>query len=341
MELRTPDPDPLNVDHAITEMETALMADADGYTDRVRALEATVAEADRIRDLPTVKVLARQQELAEVAALDAHTTRDHLRRLHSAGVRERATLEAKAERAAARRRLTDNPHVRALRLARLRRARVTLLWLVLSGAMAVTAVNVQKFVAGTAPAWSPAWIVGWLVDPALSTLVVSLLLTRGDLAGRDTLAGRAKRLVTGVEVGALLACLLMNVSPEISAHGRWESVTWHAIIPLTAVAAVLMIPHSQRRYADAITALVATVAYPPPTPAAYRDNGTADDRVGGPRVGHSVEELADRARALIAAGQLPPGPSATRLRTVLGCGTDTAREVRDLLAGPVSPLDPQ
>jgi hypothetical protein len=81
------------------------VAPTDGYTDRVRELEAATAEADRIRALPTGRVLARRQALAEAEALAALEAEEHARLLAAAGGRERAELAALAASAAAKRTL--------------------------------------------------------------------------------------------------------------------------------------------------------------------------------------------------------------------------------------------
>lgn len=235
-------------------------APVDGNTERVQEHKARVAEADRIRALPTERVLARRQQLAEAEQLARLDTTDHARRLYVAGERQRAELAAKAGAAAGKRRLEADTDVRALKLGTLRRSRTSILWAVLGAAMAYTAVNVQRFAAGSSLPWSAQWVVAWLVDPLLSGLVVALLLTRGDLAvfGKPSHESWWDRIVVHlVEIGALLAALLMNVAPEIQARSPWEAIALHVVIPLAAVAAALALPVVQRRYSAGIAALYA------------------------------------------------------------------------------------
>jgi len=328
------DPTPDDVTRGLTQIDAYLTGhapvppDPHGHTPLVAQREAHVAEADRLRDLPTDAVLAREAALAQERALAALDTQALVAGLRDEGERERAALSARAESAAARRELDTNPHVRALALARQRTARVAMLWTVLGLALAYTAVNVQRFAADDAGTSDPRWWVAWFVDPVLSALVVALLLAKGDLAGIRVSESRwARRSVWGVEIGALLAQLLMNVAPTVP--GAWQVVALHVVIPLAAVAAALALPVVQRRYAVALAAL-ATVPTGPtaaPTGSRYRANGP-DPTAGS---GSATAALVVRARDLIAAGVLPPDPSATALRTTLRVGTDTARAVRDAL----------
>lgn len=306
----------------------------DGYTDAVRALEARAAEACRIRALPTEKVLDRDQALAEERALAALERGAHEARLRDSGERERAELQAKADSAAAKRALDANTNVRALYLAGRRRSRAAMMWVVLVLAMGYTCVNVQKFAAGTAAAWSPTWVVAWFVDPLLSGLVVALLLTRGDLVAFTKYAGESRWdrwVVPLVEIGALVAVLLMNVSPEIQEHAAWESVALHIVVPLAAVAAALALPVVQRRYADAIRSLYSSADTTLPTAGPTRAEYGANTLAEQSSMASPTASLLARAQHLIDIGQLDPQPSATRLREALRIGTDAAREVRDEL----------
>lgn len=333
------------------EQQFVLTPDPDGYTPEVARREAFVAEADRLRDLPTNKVLKREAELEEQHVLAALDTKALESKLRDQGERERAKLTAKAASAAARRAIDTDTHVRALLMTRRRTARLAMLWAVLGLALAYTAVNVQRFAAGGTTAADPRWWVAWAVDPVLSALVVALLLTKGDLAGvtlSESPGGR--RAVKGVEIGALLAQLLMNVAPTIP--GAWQVVALHVVIPLAAVAAAVVLPVVQRRYVVAIAELAAVdmtvtaapgvpptggIIIPPtglstgPTGPEYRENIITP--VGGTpaSVPRTTEELVARARELVASGALPPDPSATTLRNALRVGTNAARLVRDAL----------
>jgi hypothetical protein len=308
-------------------------APTDGYTERVRELEAAAAEADRIRELPTGRVLDRRQSLAEADELAGLDAEDHARRLAAAGTRERADLAAQADSAAAKRALEANTNVRALALSRRRRRWSGIAWSVLVLAMAFTCVNVQRFAAAGTPPWSSTWLVAWGVDPLLSLLVVGLLLASGDLAvlGLSLREGRGHRAILAVEAGALGAALLMNVAPELTAGVAWQSVCLHVVVPLAGMGAALVLPIIQQRYSGAIAALYAPAsgvasdrpdtAINLPEPAA-RATGEAELSAVDRKV------LADVRRALDA-GELvhPPTGHAVYKRVMRGRG-DKARAYR-------------
>lgn len=331
----TPDePGPDEVTRGLTEIDTYLAGraptppDPHGYTARVAAREAQVAEADRLADLPTDAVLVREAQLTEQRRLAVLETKALVARLREEGERERAELTARAESATARRDLDTNPHIRALTLTRRRTARVGMLWTVLCLALAYTAVNVQKFAAAGVTAADPRWWVAWAVDPVLSALVVALLLTKGDLAGVRLSETRwSRRSVFGVEVGALLAQLLMNVAPTLG--DAWQVIALHVVIPLAAVAAALALPVVEARYATALAALDTVPTGPTGAPTGHQYRANTPPPTGGQRP--TTAALVARARELITSGGLPPDPSATALRTALRVGTDTARAVRDAL----------
>jgi hypothetical protein len=305
---------------------------ADGHTARVRELEAAAAEAARIRELPTERVLARQQALAEDEWLEQLDTIEHARKLTAAGERERTNLEAEAASAAAKRRLETNVHVRALLLSRRRRRWSTIAWTVLGLALSFTAVNVQAFAAAGAGVRDPQWWVAWGVDPLLSALVVGLLLAKGDLSVlgvklRDDQGRLAKFAVGAVEIGALLAALIMNVSPELQRESpSWQLIVLHIVVPLAGMAAALVLPIIQERYSRAIDALYEgqdTAPYSGVTGPKYRHNA--------PQAARVTDHQMARVRELIALAKLPHDASANAIREALRCGMDTAREIRNML----------
>lgn len=311
----------------------------DGYTDKVRHLEALAAEAERIRALPTVLVLERRQQYAEDAALAELDAADHARKLSARGRRERAELVARAASAAARRQLDADVDIRALALSRRRRRWSSIAWTVLILAMSYTCVNVQRFAAGDAAAWSPGWLVAWGVDPLLSLLVVGLLLARGDLVvlGVAFGEGRGRRTVRAVEVGALLACLLMNVAPTLDGRSAWQVVVLHVVVPLGGMAAALVLPIMQEHYSTAITQLYRT----PPDTSGHRPDSDRTRPDGSPDTVSGLGKLTDddlalleEARAAIAAGTLPADASGRAIHRVVmrGQGDKTkAYRIRDAL----------
>jgi hypothetical protein len=291
----------------VVDEQPAVLPPVDGYTDRVRELEAAAAEADRIRALPTARVLTRKLALAEADELAALDAEDHARGLAAAGARERAELTARADSAAAKRRLESDTDVRALALSRRRRRWSGIAWTVLVLAMAFTCVNVQRFAAAGAPAWSPTWLVAWGVDPLLSLLVVGLLLARGDLAvlGLSLHTGHTHR------VHPVQAVLLMNVAPTLTPGVPWQTVVLHIVVPLAGMGAALVLPLVQQRYADAIAGLYAPVSGHPDGPINLGDQG---EPAPAAEPGEAELSAADRkvladVRAALDAGELTHPPT--------------------------------
>jgi hypothetical protein len=181
---------------------------------------------------------------------------------------------------------------------------------------------------------SAAWWGAWAVEPFISAVLLVIVGARAFLAIRGRVLRH--RHLTAVEYGALSVTLTLNVWPYLP----WVSVPWarldpmqllaHSVGPLVAVGAVSVLPVIWSAFADLDHGLLVGPAATTTSPE-YRGNvptgATAQQRVTGDR----VALLVVRARQMIAAGQLSADPSASRLREVLGCGTDTAREVRDAL----------
>jgi hypothetical protein len=87
-------------------------------------------------------------------------------------------LVTDAQSAARLRAYRSDPNVAALGIERTRDVLDRWGWTFLSCGLAFTIVNVQSFVAGTAPAWSLTWITAWLVEPMVMGLM--LVLLRGE-----------------------------------------------------------------------------------------------------------------------------------------------------------------
>jgi hypothetical protein len=199
--------------------------------------------------------------------------------------------------------------------------------------MAFTCVNVQRFAAAGAPAWSPTWLVAWGVDPLLSALVIGLLLARGDLAvlGLPIGEGRGRRAVHTVEIGALAAVLVMNVAPTLTATTPWQTVCLHIIVPLAGMAAALVLPIVQQRYAAAIGSLYTA----PSGPASGRPDAPINlpepdvSTPGGAELSAADRKVLADVRAAVDAGELthPPTGHAVYKRVMRGRG-DKARAYR-------------
>jgi len=165
-------------------------------------------------------------------------------------------LAAQAAEARQLRALHVQPDIRAVLLMRQRRNWTLFASLALFGALASTAVNVQRFASGDAPMWTVPWLAGWLVDPAFSVLLVGILVARGNLSAVRHKVTDAMVLL--VEYGLLAAVLVMNVTPELEAvRVDAGQVMLHALLPLLGFGAASVITRIQDRFAAAIDDLYA------------------------------------------------------------------------------------
>ncbi len=317
----SPEPTPEDISRGLAELERHLTEQApaipaarpaatgpQGETERVRQLRAEVAEAHllaelQIDDAPlsldTPKVRKRRKEAHEAA------------RLHELG---------------------QDPAMRAWQAARMRRILVAVALTALTLALAWSTAGVQTFAADHAPAWSPAWVFAWCVEPFMSLALLVVVGARAYLGTR----GQPIESVTLVRIerGFLALTVGMNAWPYLPGVADAFSVSrlvLHLLGPVVAVAIVTALPiilaafarldhggdrHPSKSAIKSLTGLT------------YGVNTHDPVRETGP----DVTVLVERARALIASGDLPSVPSAYRLQRALGCGMDHARAVRDALA---------
>ncbi|GAT67820.1 conjugal transfer protein TraI [Planomonospora sphaerica] len=280
---------------------------AEGETRRVRQLRAEVAEAHLLADLQD-----------DDAPLMVDTPKVRKRRK---AAQEAARLHA----------LVQDPAMRAWQAARMRRLLVGVAMVVLALALAWSTAGVQHFAAEGAPAWSPGWLFAWLVEPFMSLALLVVVGARAYMGTR----GQPIESRTLVRIEWLFLALTfgMNAWP----HLPWSlpdgetftvgAVVLHIIGPLVAVAIVTALP--------IILAAFSRLDHAPLTESltdpSYRANA-AHRTVSQEPSGVDIDALAAHVRHLIAAGHLPPDPSANRIRQALRCGMDTARAVRDALA---------
>lgn len=283
---------------------------APSATKRVRELRAEVDEAHTLLELQ-----------ADAAPLLVDTDRVRRSRKRAA---EAARLHA----------LAQDPAARAWQAARVRLTLTLVALVALVGALGWSTTGVHHTLTRSMVERGAAWWGAWAVEPVISAVLLVVVGARAFLATR----GRAlrHRHLTAVEYGALTVTLTLNVWPYLP----WVSVPWarfdamqllaHAIGPLVAVGAVAVLPVIWSAFADLGHGLpVGPTATS--TGSAYRDNAPGTTAAQHGATDDRVALLVARARRLIAAGRLPADPSATRLREALGCGTDTAREIRDTL----------
>lgn len=271
-----------------------------GETRRVRQLRAEVAEAH---------LLARLQDDDTPLLLDSPRVRR----------RRRAAYEA-----ARLHELAQDPMMRAWQAARMRRLLVAASMVSLFLALAWSTAGVQAFAADGAAAWSPSWVFAWLVEPFLS---LGLLVVVGARAYMGTRGQPVQsKTLTRIEWLFLALTLGMNAWPHlpwVADQFSFSRLVLHLLGPVVAVAIVTALPIILAAFAS----LDHSGPTGGPTGPKYRENTTA----GGVAGSHSVDALTAQTRRLIDTGALPAEPSATAIRRVLGCGTDTARLVRDAL----------
>lgn len=281
-------------------------------TKRIRDLRAEVDEAKALLELQ-----------ADTAPLLVDTDRVRRSRKRAA---EAAHLHA----------LAQDPAARAWQAARVRLVLTVVALVALVGALTWSTTGVHHTLTRSMIEQSAAWWGAWAVEPVISAVLLVVVGARAFLATRSRVLSHAH--LTAVEYGALSVTLTLNVWPYLP----WVSIPWtrfdpmqllaHAIGPLVAVGAVAVLPVIWSAFAQLDHGLPVGPTAGSTDPE-YRDNVLETAVAQHGATADRVALLVNRARRLIAAGQLPSDPSATRLREALGCGTDAAREVRDALRG--------
>jgi len=318
--INEPLPDPDEVRRGLAELERYAAAHApagregepepepigEGETRRVRRLRRQVAEAHQLAEL-----LADDTPLL----LDTPRVRRYRRRAIEA-----ARLHA----------LAQDPAARAWQAARVRRLLVTVAMIALALALGWSTAGVQAFAAEGADPWSPRWVVAWFVEPFLS---LALLVVVGARAYMGTRGQPIRsRTLTRIEWLFLALTLGMNAWPHlpwVAAEFSLSALVLHILGPIVAVAIVTALPIILAAFSD----LDHGGRERPLTAFPYRANATPGRASGTSGGGADIDALAERAMRMVNTGELPPNPSAHRIRAALGIGMDTARAVRDRLAG--------
>lgn len=284
-------------------------------TRRVKRLRAEVDEAHAL--------LALQEDDAPLL-VDTPRVRRSLKRSNEA-----ARLHALAQNAAAR----------AWQAARVRLVLTVVALTALVGALGWSTTGVHHTLTAGVQPYSAAWWGAWAVEPVISAVLLVVVAAKAFLTTR----GHAlrHRHLTRVEYGALGVTLTLNVwpyLPVVADEFLPMQLLAHAIGPLVAVGAVTVLPiiwegfaaldHTAGAPRAERTATGVTEGVTGPQ---YRANTPTAPGVTPPGPAAHTAVLATRARRLIATGHLPADPSAKRLRAALGCGTDTARDIRDTL----------
>ncbi|MEV7807540.1 hypothetical protein AB0O28_31790 [Microbispora sp. NPDC088329] len=268
-----------------------------GETRRVQRLRAEVAEAH---------LLAGLQDDDAPLLLDTPKVRKRRKKAHEA-----ARLHE----------LSQQPVQLAYSAAKARRRVNVGLSIALALALGWSTAGVQLFAAEGAPAWSPSWLFAWFVEPFMSIALLCFVGARAYFGTRGQPAD--DRTLDRIEYVFVALTLGMNAFPHLPGVAepfRFPSLVLHVLGPVVAYAVMTGWPRLLARFASLDHGL---------TGLTYSAN--AHDPVRG--IGPEVARLIERARALIAVGELPAAPSAYRLQRILRCGMDDARAVRDALAG--------
>ncbi|MFI9552077.1 hypothetical protein [Nonomuraea endophytica] len=305
-----PEPGPEETARALAELE--LYANHTSPAPRPATLPASATPPDGV----TKRVRKLRDEVAEAHLLADLQGDDTPLMLDTPKVRKRRKAAQQAARLHA---LAQDPEMRAWQAARMRRLLVAAALVSLTLALAWSTAGVQLFAADGAAAWSPAWVFAWLVEPFLSLALLVVVGARAYLGTRgqplnDRKLIRIEWLFLGLTLG-------MNAWPYLpwglpdGTSFSFSRLVLHILGPIVAVAIVTALP-------------IILAAF------SHLDHGLSG-RATGPTYRANVvapEALVARARHLITTGQLPADAGAEKIRRALGgCGTDTARAVRDAL----------
>ncbi|MEU7743356.1 hypothetical protein [Nonomuraea sp. NPDC049158] len=293
-----------------------------GETKRVRQLRAEVAEAH---------LLAGLQDDDAPLLIDTPKVRKRRKK-----AREAARLHL----------LSQDPAALAYGAARARRRVNAGLAVGLVLALGWSTAGVQAFASEGAEPWSPRWLFAWLVEPFMSITLLcfvgakAFFATRGQPAHDDVLK-RIEYLLLALTLGMNAWPYLPWSLPE-GQQFSFPRLVLHLLGPAVAYMVVTGWPRVLARFATLDHGLADRPGVGDPatplTVAAYSVNADPEQEHRKPFGGlvRGLPEPVHRQRLhqLIAAGQLPPQPSARAIQRALGCATETASRLRDELAQP-------
>ncbi len=316
----TPDPSDDDITRGLAELERHLIEHVPAPpTARPTTSTRSVGKGESRR------VQRLRAEVAEAHALAELQDDDAPLMLDTPKVRKRRKQAQEAARLHA---LAADPATRAWQAARIRRVLVSAALVALTLALAWSTAGVQTFASDGADPWSPSWVFAWLVEPFMS---LALLVVVGARAYHAA-AGQPIASVTLVRIewGFLALTLGMNAWPYLPGIAETFSLSrlvLHLLGPVVAVAIVTALPI----ILAAFTRLDhGSDDHPGKGLTGLTYSANAHDPVR--RTGADTNALIDRARSLIASGDLPHNPSANRIQRALRCGMDDARAIRDALA---------
>ncbi|GAA3180587.1 hypothetical protein [Nonomuraea roseoviolacea] len=308
-----PEPTPDEISRGMAALERHLSEQAptpspparpvEGETKRVQQLRAEVAEAHLLADL---------QDDDAPLLLDT----DKVRKRRKA-----------AQQAARLHELAQDPAMRAWQAARMRRALVSFALVALALALAWSTAGVQHFAAEGADPWSPGWVFAWLVEPFMSLALLVVVGARAYLGTRGHPLDNPKLIrIEWLFLGLTLGMNAWPYLPWTADTFSFSRLVLHVLGPIVAVAIVTALPIILAAFTHLDHGHTGTGGTGPK----YRANTRPEYTQHGP----DIDVLAARVRRLITAGDLPADPGIHKIRTALGCGTDTARAVQKALTRP-------
>jgi len=320
-----PAPDPDEVERGIAELERHLARTAPTDDRREQAApQVPGGETRRVRRL--------QAEVAEAHQLAALQADDTPLLLDTPRVRRR---RRRAYEAARLHELSQDPVMRAWQAARMRRVLTATALVSLTLALAWSTAGVQHFAADGAEAWTPMWLFAWLVEPFLSLGLLTIVGAKAYLGSR----GQPIRSATLTRLEWLFLALTLSMNawpylPGVADRFSLSRLVLHLLGPVVAVAIVTALPIILAAFADldhhAPGRKATGPKYSENTPSAGPVGKGAGRPIGGSQTA-DLNGLIDTVRRKIRGGELPREPSAHAIRRALGCGTDTARQIRDAL----------
>ncbi|WP_156056316.1 conjugal transfer protein TraI [Streptosporangium roseum] len=311
----TPEPSPDDVARGLAELERHL-------TEQAPPAPAHPAAPPVVTGGETKRVRRLRAEVTEAHHLAALQDDDAPLLLDTPKVRKRRKAAREASRL---HELAQDPAMRAWQAARMLRLLVAVAMVSLTLALAWSTAGVQHFAAEGAALWSPSWVFAWLVEPFMSMALLFVVGARAYLATRgQPIVSRTLVRIEGVFLALTFGMNVWPYLPWSLPEGKAFTVSGivlHILGPSIAVAIVLALP--------IVLGAFAGLDHERPTGAPTGPTYWANAAPGGP----DIAALAARVHDLIDAGELPEAPSATRIQRTLRCGMDTARAVRDELAG--------
>ncbi|MEO3869558.1 hypothetical protein ABGB18_12065 [Nonomuraea sp. B12E4] len=286
-----------------------------GETRRVRRLRQQVAEAHRLADL---------QDDDAPLLIDTPKVRRRRRKAHEA-----ARLHE----------LAQDPTALAYRDQKVRRTITAMVMAAAGIALAVSSIGVQASVAKALElkAHTIGWWAAFGVEPALSLPLLATVAVQAYCAMRGQVIDRKSdegRKMFRTEALLLGLTLVLNCWPALALDSfDLLSLIVHSLGPVAAVTAIWVLPALWSVLAllpagDPVAPL--TVAWYSANTEPPKDHGKP---FGGVRKGLPENVHRQRLHALIAAGQVPPQPSARVIQQALGCRTEVASTLRNELRG--------